>query len=255
MAKVAYSSAAGLQDIADYVQYDRYALVNRETGFVLILMICNSTIGYPGGFDRSYWLRTPELAIQRCRRCHLHLHQAWQCIPVSTAAEIMQHPHGCFAEMGMRSVLGSLLFACWLIKHPEAPGQALCSCVLDVLSVNVKPPACAASRDAVNALHEDGVCACRVSTPQCGGPDWEQCAQSVAVMDVKWYSQFNSLLSMLRTIFICAVLAAGVFVFNRDASRLVLEPIERMLKKVKDVSENPLAIKQVHLGGLCCMSA
>ena len=87
-----------------------------------------------------------------------------------------------------------------------------------------------------------------MSTPQCGSPGWQQCLQSVAVTDVKWYSQFNSLLNMLRTIFICAVLAAGVFVFNRDASRLVLEPIERMLKKVKDVSENPLAMKQV---GLC----
>ena len=70
-------------------------------------------------------------------------------------------------------------------------------------------------------------------------------------MDVKWYSQFNSLLNMLRTIFICAILATGVFVFNRDASRLVLEPIERMLKKVKDVSENPLAMKQVSKGLPC----
>ena len=93
----------------------------------------------------------------------------------------------------------------------------------------------------------DSAVACRVYTPECGTVDWEQCAQSVAVMDVKWYSQFNSLLNMLRTIFICAVLAAGVFVFNRDASRLVLEPIERMLKKVKDVSENPLAMRQVRL--------
>ena len=50
----------------DYVQYDRYALLNRETGFIMILIICNSTIGYPGGYERSYWLRTPELAIRRC---------------------------------------------------------------------------------------------------------------------------------------------------------------------------------------------
>lgn len=91
-------------------------------------------------------------------------------------------------------------------------------------------------------------CVRRQSTAACWGPDWAACIQSVSVMDVKWYSQFNSLLNMLRTIFICAILAAAVFVFNRDASRLVLEPIERMLKKVKDVSENPLAVKQVP----CC---
>ena len=63
---MASTFCCGLQEIADYVQYDRYALVNRETGLMLMLMICNSTIGYPGGFERSYWLRTPELAIQRC---------------------------------------------------------------------------------------------------------------------------------------------------------------------------------------------
>ena len=90
--------------------------------------------------------------------------------------------------------------------------------------------------------------ACRLSTPQCGGPDWQLCSESAAVIDMRWYSQFNSLLNMLRTVFICAILAAGVFVFNRDASRLVLAPIERMLKKVKDVSENPLAVKQVRAG-------
>ena len=58
------------QEVADYVQYDRFALVNRETGFVLILIICNNTIGYPGGVERGYWLRTPELSF---KRCHLHL--------------------------------------------------------------------------------------------------------------------------------------------------------------------------------------
>jgi hypothetical protein len=88
---------------------------------------------------------------------------------------------------------------------------------------------------------------CRTSSPGCWTGDWGACYQSVAVLDLKWYSQFNALLNMLRTLFICAILAVGVFVFNRDASKLVLQPIERMLKKVKDVSENPLAIKQVQV--------
>ncbi len=87
--------------------------------------------------------------------------------------------------------------------------------------------------------------ACRVATPECGTANTTACCESVAVMDVKWYSQFNALLNMLRTLFIVVILAVGVFVFNRDASNLVLVPIERMLKRVKDVSENPLAVKQV----------
>ena len=84
----------------------------------------------------------------------------------------------------------------------------------------------------------------RYSTPQCGTSQWGQCYQSTAVLDTKWLGQINALLNMLRMLFIILVVAAGVFVFNRDASRLVLRPIERMLQKVRDVSENPLAVKQ-----------
>lgn len=86
---------------------------------------------------------------------------------------------------------------------------------------------------------------CRVSTPECDTGNASGCYESLAVLDIKWYSQFNALLNMLRTLFIVLILAVGVFVFNRDASNLVLVPIERMLKRVKDVSENPLASKQV----------
>jgi len=54
-----------LQQVVDYVNYDRFVLVNRETGFMLILMICNNTIGYAGGPERGFGLRTPELSVQR----------------------------------------------------------------------------------------------------------------------------------------------------------------------------------------------
>ena len=51
--------------MADYAQYDRFDLVNRKTGFMLILIICNNTFGYAGGPERGIALRTPELLIQR----------------------------------------------------------------------------------------------------------------------------------------------------------------------------------------------
>jgi len=35
-------------------------------------------------------------------------------------------------------------------------------------------------------------------------------------------------------VFICLVLAFGVYMLNQDAVRLVLRPIERMLKKVRN---------------------
>lgn len=68
--------------------------------------------------------------------------------------------------------------------------------------------------------------------PQCQGQPEGQCFGSVAVHDVKWDSQFAALLNLLRTAFICLAITAGTILFNRDAARLVLQPIDRMLKQV-----------------------
>lgn len=54
----------------------------------------------------------------------------------------------------------------------------------------------------------------------------------MAVFDQKWYVQFTAILNILRMVFICLVLALGVYMINQDAVRLVLRPIERMLRKV-----------------------
>ena len=62
------------------------------------------------------------------------------------------------------------------------------------------------------------------------------CAQ-VAVFDQKWYVQFTAILNILRMVFICLVLALGVYMINQDAVRLVLRPIERMLRKVRQDAE------------------
>lgn len=62
-----------MQQVADYVEYARYALVNRDTGFLLILIVCNNTIGYPGGPERGWGLRTPELSSKRCLAMHQNL--------------------------------------------------------------------------------------------------------------------------------------------------------------------------------------
>ncbi|KAK9817269.1 hypothetical protein WJX72_012075 [[Myrmecia] bisecta] len=78
-------------------------------------------------------------------------------------------------------------------------------------------------------------------TPACAARAWADCYVSSALFDVRWNSQMAAALNLLRTLMIVIVLGLGAVLFNRDATRLVLRPIERMLKKVKDVSENPLA--------------
>ena len=56
---------------------------------------------------------------------------------------------------------------------------------------------------------------------------------SAVALDYRWYSQVGALLNILRTLFICAAIYLGTVLFNHDASRLVLQPIERMLKQVR----------------------
>ena len=70
---------------------------------------------------------------------------------------------------------------------------------------------------------------------------YAQCFVSIAVFNIRWNSQFNAILNIVRTLFVTFALGFAMITFNKDAQRLVLRPIERMLRKVKDVSENPLA--------------
>ena len=51
----------------------------------------------------------------------------------------------------------------------------------------------------------------------------------------------NAYINIGRTIFICILLTIGALFFSRDAEILVLNPIERMIEKVKAIAKNPLA--------------
>ena len=59
--------------------------------------------------------------------------------------------------------------------------------------------------------------------------------------------QVSAILNLGRSAFIIAALGAGIVLMQRDASRLVLRPVERMLRRVRAVSENPLATKKAKL--------
>jgi class 3 adenylate cyclase len=60
-------------------------------------------------------------------------------------------------------------------------------------------------------------------------------------IDVRWDIQFQALLDIGRVTFLLAMLSLGAIFFIRDADSLVLRPIERMVHRVKMMSENPLA--------------
>lgn len=71
-----------------------------------------------------------------------------------------------------------------------------------------------------------------------------------AITDSTMTSSINAGLSIIRTIFVCLVLAFSAIVLSKDVQVLVLDPIgtttliylflDRMLKKVDRIAKNPL---------------
>mmetsp|Transcript_3670 Transcript_3670/g.4918 ORF Transcript_3670/g.4918 Transcript_3670/m.4918 type:complete len:841 (+) Transcript_3670:546-3068(+) len=61
-----------------------------------------------------------------------------------------------------------------------------------------------------------------------------------AKFDLRKTSELQAWLNICRTIFICIILGLGAMLFSKDANNLVIIPIERMIKKVRDMAENPL---------------
>jgi hypothetical protein len=53
-------------------------------------------------------------------------------------------------------------------------------------------------------------------------------------------TQMEGVIGICRTLFICLLLTIGSIFFTKDANTLVLEPIERMIEKVKLIAKNPM---------------
>ncbi|KAG2449913.1 hypothetical protein HYH02_000019 [Chlamydomonas schloesseri] len=68
-----------------------------------------------------------------------------------------------------------------------------------------------------------------------------------AVYDWRWYSQLSSILNMARSLFIIILLVTGAYFLNRDSRNLVLLPIERMIQRLQEMAENPLALTESRL--------
>jgi hypothetical protein len=51
-------------------------------------------------------------------------------------------------------------------------------------------------------------------------------------------------LNIIKTLFICGVLAGGSICFSKDTTEMVLEPIESMIHKIKLITKNPIEAMQ-----------
>ena len=67
---------------------------------------------------------------------------------------------------------------------------------------------------------------------------------SVAVYDLRQTQYIQAILGILTTLFICVVLASGSLVISKVTQELVLDPIENMIQKVKQITDNPIKAAQ-----------
>jgi hypothetical protein len=61
---------------------------------------------------------------------------------------------------------------------------------------------------------------------------------------------------MARSLFLVVLLMASSQLIHSDTRRLVLEPVERMIQRVREMTDNPLAgVMQVGGAGGCALGA
>ena len=67
----------------------------------------------------------------------------------------------------------------------------------------------------------------------------------LAQFNKKKNANLSAILSILRTIFVCVMLAGAAIIFSKDATDLVLTPLENMLKKINNITTNPLEARKI----------
>jgi len=63
----------------------------------------------------------------------------------------------------------------------------------------------------------------------------------IVMYSTRSYSRTEALINICRTTFICIILSVAAITFTKDAQTMVLDPLERMIEKVKLIAQNPLA--------------
>ena len=61
----------------------------------------------------------------------------------------------------------------------------------------------------------------------------------VGMLSLRTYNVLTAILSIVRTLYVSAVLTFGALMFSKDANDLALRPLERMIDKVKRMANDP----------------
>jgi len=60
--------------------------------------------------------------------------------------------------------------------------------------------------------------------------------------DIRLLVKIDAIINIARTLMVCVMLGLASYYFNKDAQRMVLAPIERMMEKVNIIAKNPMAL-------------
>ena len=63
----------------------------------------------------------------------------------------------------------------------------------------------------------------------------------IASYSTRQHTIYEAATNIGRTLFVCAVLTLGSIYFTKDAQTMVVDPLERMIEKVKLMTKNPMA--------------
>jgi len=63
--------------------------------------------------------------------------------------------------------------------------------------------------------------------------------------DIRTYNTEAAIFSLATTGFVLVLLLAGSLMFSRDANRLIVNPVEQMMRRVKTIRDNPLIAMQM----------
>ena len=66
----------------------------------------------------------------------------------------------------------------------------------------------------------------------------------MAVYDMRYFVVLNAWMGIATTFLVCIVLMTGAMLFGKMTTDLVISPIEQMIQKVNEITENPLKAAQ-----------
>ena len=61
-------------------------------------------------------------------------------------------------------------------------------------------------------------------------------------------NKIESIINIAKTIFLCVVLAISSMGFSKDSQTYILDPMERMMEKIKIISANPMSAATEEVG-------